>query len=58
MSSCTHRAKLCTHIPSRERTFTAFGLTYANLLIALGPTFYVLWHNLRNSWQLHRHREP
>jgi BASS family bile acid:Na+ symporter len=29
-------------------------LTYANPLIALGPTFYVIWHNLWNSWQLHR----
>jgi BASS family bile acid:Na+ symporter len=29
-------------------------MTYANPLVALGPTFYVLWHNLWNSWQLHR----
>jgi BASS family bile acid:Na+ symporter len=29
-------------------------LTYANPLIALGPTFYVIWHNLWNSWQLQR----
>jgi BASS family bile acid:Na+ symporter len=27
---------------------------YANPLVALGPTFYVLWHNLWNSWQLYR----
>jgi BASS family bile acid:Na+ symporter len=31
-------------------------LAYASPLVALGPTFYVLWHNLWNSWQLHRHR--
>jgi BASS family bile acid:Na+ symporter len=31
-------------------------LTYASPLVALGPTFYVLWHNLWNSWQLHQHR--
>ena len=30
--------------------------TYANPLVALGPTCYVLWHNLWNSWQLYRHR--
>jgi bile acid:Na+ symporter, BASS family len=32
---------------------------YANPLIALGPTCYVLWHNLWNSWQLYlaRHRQ-
>ena len=29
-------------------------LTFASPLVALGPTFYVLWHNLWNSWQLHR----
>jgi len=32
----------------------AFAITYAGPLVALGPTFYVLWHNLWNSWQLHR----
>jgi len=31
-------------------------LTYANPVIALGPTCYVVWHNLWNSWQLHRAR--
>ena len=33
-------------------------LVYANPLVALGPTTYIIWHNLWNSWQLHRgHRE-
>lgn len=32
-------------------------LAYANPLVALGPTCYVLWHNLWNSWQLHRVRQ-
>jgi BASS family bile acid:Na+ symporter len=32
-------------------------LTYANPVIALGPTCYVVWHNLWNSWQLHRVRQ-
>ncbi|HUL53750.1 MAG TPA: hypothetical protein VLT83_10125 [Opitutaceae bacterium] len=31
-------------------------LAYANPLVALGPTCYVLWHNLWNSWQLHQSR--
>jgi len=30
-------------------------LTYANPLVALGPTFYVLCHNSYNAWQLARH---
>lgn len=39
----------------KNTSFTVYlALTYANPLIALGPTFYVLWHNLWNSWQLHR----
>ena len=29
-------------------------LTYANPVVALGPACYVVWHNLWNSWQLHR----
>ncbi|MDO5553231.1 MAG: hypothetical protein Q4G68_05680 [Planctomycetia bacterium] len=27
-------------------------LTFANPLVALGPTFYVVWHNLWNAWQM------
>ena len=41
----------------KNTTFTIYlAMTYANPLIALGPTCYVLWHNLWNSWQLHRHQ--
>jgi BASS family bile acid:Na+ symporter len=39
----------------KNTTFTIYlAMTYANPLVALGPTFYVLWHNIWNSWQLHR----
>jgi BASS family bile acid:Na+ symporter len=39
----------------KNTTFTIYlALAYASPLIALGPTFYVVWHNLWNSWQLHR----
>lgn len=39
----------------KNTMFTLYlALTYANPIVALGPTFYVLWHNLWNSWQLHR----
>jgi BASS family bile acid:Na+ symporter len=42
----------------KNTTFTIYlAMTYANPLVALGPTFYVLWHNLWNSWQLHRHQK-
>lgn len=40
----------------KNTAFTIYlAMTYASPLVALGPTFYVLWHNLWNSWQLHRH---
>ncbi len=38
----------------KNTTFTIYlALTYASPLVALGPTAYVIWHNLWNSWQLH-----
>lgn len=44
----------------KNTTFTIYlALTYAGPVVALGPTCYVIWHNLWNSWQLHRaHRRP
>lgn len=43
----------------KNTTFTIYlALAYAGPLVALGPTCYVIWHNLWNSWQLHRaHRK-
>jgi bile acid:Na+ symporter, BASS family len=39
----------------KNTTFTIYlALTYAGPVVALGPTCYVIWHNLWNSWQLHR----
>lgn len=41
----------------KNTAFTIYlAMTYASPLVALGPTCYVVWHNLWNSWQLHRHR--
>lgn len=39
----------------KNTTFTIYlALAYASPVVALGPTCYVIWHNLWNSWQLHR----
>jgi bile acid:Na+ symporter, BASS family len=39
----------------KNTAFTLYlALAYASPLVALGPTCYVIWHNLWNSWQLHR----
>jgi BASS family bile acid:Na+ symporter len=41
----------------KNTIFTVYlALTYASPLVALGPTFYILWHNLWNSWHLHRQK--
>ncbi|MDO8542573.1 MAG: hypothetical protein Q7S40_19195 [Opitutaceae bacterium] len=43
----------------KNTTFTIYlALTYAGPVVALGPTCYVIWHNLWNSWQLHRASHP
>ncbi len=43
----------------KNTTFTIYlALAYTSPLVALGPTFYVVWHNLWNSWQLHRATRP
>lgn len=39
----------------KNTSITIFlAMEYANPLIALGPTLYVLWHNLWNAWQLRK----
>jgi BASS family bile acid:Na+ symporter len=41
----------------KNNSFTIYlALAYAGPLVALGPTCYVVWHNLWNSWQIHQAR--
>ncbi|MDD3119639.1 MAG: hypothetical protein PHQ27_10705 [Victivallales bacterium] len=41
----------------KNTTLTIYlALTYAGGAVALGPMFYVFWHNLWNALQLHRHQ--
>jgi BASS family bile acid:Na+ symporter len=49
-------ARECSQsLGQKNTTFTIFlALTYGSPLIALGPTCYVIWHNLWNAWQLQR----
>lgn len=56
----TYAAEASQSLGQKNTSFTLLlALTYANPLVALGPTCYILWHNLWNSWQLHRvHRNP
>ncbi|HTJ79240.1 MAG TPA: hypothetical protein VL357_09605 [Rariglobus sp.] len=56
----TYAAEASQSLGQKNTSFTLYlALTYANPLVALGPTCYILWHNLWNAWQLHRiHRRP
>ena len=50
------RAAECSQALGQKNTTLSIylALTYASPIAALGPTFYVLWHNLWNAWQLYR----
>lgn len=50
------RRRECSQsLGQKNTTLTiVLAMTYANPVAALGPTFYVLWHNLWNSWQMYR----
>jgi len=40
----------------KNTTFTLYlALTYANPFVALGPIFYIFWHNCWNAWQMYRY---
>lgn len=56
----TYAAEASQSLGQKNTSFTLLlALAYASPLVALGPTCYILWHNLWNSWQLHRvHRRP
>jgi BASS family bile acid:Na+ symporter len=50
-----YRREASQALGQKNTTFTIYlALAYASPLVALGPTCYVIWHNLWNSWQLHR----
>jgi len=49
------RREASQSLGQKNTTLTIYlAMTYANPLIAIGPTCYVVWHNLWNSWQLQR----
>lgn len=49
------RREASQSLGQKNTAFTVYlALTYANPLVALGPTFYIVCHNLWNAWQLHR----
>jgi BASS family bile acid:Na+ symporter len=52
----TFRHEASQALGQKNNSFTVWiALTYLHPLAALGPTFYVLYHNLYNGFQLYRH---
>lgn len=52
---CRFRREGSQTLGQKNTTLTIYlALAYANPLVALGPTCYVLWHNLWNAFQLSR----
>ena len=50
-----HAREASQALGQKNTTLTIYlALVYTNPLVALGPTCYVVWHNLWNSWQIHR----
>jgi BASS family bile acid:Na+ symporter len=54
----TSRKKYCREssqiLGQKNTNLTLFlALQYAGPLIAMGPLFYVLWHNTWNAWQMY-----
>ncbi len=57
LGGTTHPDEASQSLGQKNTTFTLFlALTYASPLVALGPSFYVIWHNLYNALLLRRHQ--
>ena len=53
MGEKRYRRESSQSLGQKNTTFTMFlALHFANPLVAMGPTFYVLWHNLWNALQM------
>jgi BASS family bile acid:Na+ symporter len=51
----SYRQEASQSLGQKNNSFVIWiALTFINPLVAMGPTFYVLYHNLYNSWQIYR----
>ena len=51
----TYALECSQGLGQKNNSYTVYlALTYADPITALGPTIYVLWHNIWNAWQLYR----
>lgn len=53
-----HRQETSQALGQKNNSFAIWiALTFINPLVAMGPTFYVLYHNLYNTWQIYRYEK-
>lgn len=51
----TYRQETSQALGQKNNAFSIWvALTFANPLAAMGPSFYIIYHNLFNTWQLYR----
>lgn len=56
LASRRYRRECSQLLGQKNTTFTLYlALQYANPFVAMGPIFYILWHNLWNAWQMFRY---
>ncbi len=54
LGGAQYRQEASQALGQKNNSFVIWvALTFLNPLIAMGPTFYVLYHNLYNSWQIY-----
>lgn len=52
----TYALECSQALGQKNTSYTVYlALHYANPIVALGPTLYVLWHNIWNAYQLYRY---
>jgi hypothetical protein len=48
-------AKAAQALGQKNNSFVIWiALTFSNPLVAMRPAFYILYHNIYNSWQIYR----
>lgn len=55
LGGSAYRQEASQSLGQKNNSFVIWvALTFLNPLVAMGPTFYILYHNLYNSWQIYR----
>ena len=56
LGSPNHRKEASQSLGQKNLSFVIWvALTFTNPMVAMGPTFYIIFHHLFNSWRIYRH---